>query len=137
MTKQMRSVRLKKVVLEYAALGGSDVKSYRDFEVPRSTFYRWKKAYAREGEAGLIRKKPIARSHPRLISPEATEKILHLRHVYHFGPQRIAWYLERYHGVTTSCSSVYHTLVRQGMSRLPRNVGRRGESNPHPNSPDS
>jgi len=86
MKKQMRGLRLKKVVLEYAALSGSNVKSYREFEVPRSTFYRWKKAYAREGEAGLIRKKPIARSYPRQIPPEVVEKILHLRRVYHFGP---------------------------------------------------
>ena len=41
------------------------------------------------------------------------------------GPQRIAWYLERYHGIKTSCSTVYRTLIRNGMRRLPRNVGRR------------
>jgi len=73
----------------------------------------------------LIRKKPIARSHPKQIPPEIVEKILHLRRTYHLGPQRIAWYLERYHGVKTSCSSVYRTLIRNGMRWLPKNVGRR------------
>jgi hypothetical protein len=29
----------KKLVLEYADLIGSDAKSYRDFDVPKSTFY--------------------------------------------------------------------------------------------------
>ena len=123
--KVMRSVRFKRYVLDLAEGWGSDAKSYRDTEVPRSTFYRWKKARAEHGDAGLIRKKPIAKSHPRMLSPEAVEKILHLRQVYHFGPQRIAWYLERYHGITTSCSSVYRTLVRHDLRRLPRNVGRR------------
>jgi len=119
------SVRYKKVVLEVAEALGSDVKSYRDFDVPRSTFYEWKKAYKKEGAAGLIPKKPIAKSHPRQLSPEVVEKILHLRKVYHFGPERITWYLERYHAVKTSGSSVYRTLIRHGLRRLPKNVGRR------------
>lgn len=119
------SVRYKKVVLEVAEALGSDAKSYRDFDVPRSTFYEWKKAYKNDGAAGIIPKKPIAKSHPRQLSPEVVEKILHLRRNYHMGPQRIKWYLERYHGIETSESSVYRALIRHGMRRLPRNVGRR------------
>jgi transposase InsO family protein len=125
LSKQMRSVRVKRLVLELAEGLGSDARAYREFGVPRSTFYRWKRAYSELGEAGLVRKRPVAKSHPRQLRPEVIEEILHLRQKYHFGPQRIAWYLERYHGVTTSCSSVYRTLVRHGLSRLPRNVGRR------------
>lgn len=119
------SVRYKKVVLEVAEALGSDAKSYRDFDVPRSTYYEWKKAFNENGAAGLIPKKPIAKSHPRQLSPEVVEKILHLRRNYHMGPQRIKWYLERYHGIETSESSVYRTLIRHGMRRLPRNTGRR------------
>ena len=104
---------------------GNIKEACRDFNVSRSSFYRWKKAYAKEGKVGLTRKKPVARSHPRQIPPEFVEKILHLRTKYHLGPQRIAWYLERYHGFKTSCSSVYRTLKRNGIGRLPRNVGRR------------
>jgi hypothetical protein len=88
------------------------------------TYYRWRQAYARKGKAGLVRKKPIAKSHPRQLSPEVVEEVLHLRCTYHLGPQRITWYLERYHGVETSCSSVYRTLIRHGLRRLPKNVGR-------------
>ena len=119
------ALRRKLIILEYARESGSDAKAYRFFEVPKSTFYTWKKAFTLEGKAGLIRKKPIARSHPKQIPPEIVEKILHLRRTYHLGPQRIAWYLERYHGVKTSCSSVYRTLIRNGMRWLPKNVGRR------------
>jgi transposase len=108
--KEAFALRRKLGALEYARLSGSSAQAYRLFEIPPSIFYRWKKAFAREGEAGLIRKKPIANSHPRQIPPEVVEKILHLRRTNHLGPQRIAWYLERYHGVKTSCSSVYRTL---------------------------
>ena len=93
------ALRRKQVVLQYAREVGSDAEAYRFFDVPKSSFYRWRQAYAREGKAGLVRKKPIAKSHPRQLSPEVVEKVLHLRRTYHLGPQRITWYLERYHGL--------------------------------------
>jgi len=119
------NVPYKKVVLEYAELCGRDTKSYRSFGVSRSTFYEWRKAFRKNGAAGLIPKKPVALHHPRALSPEAVQKILELRKTYCLGPQRISWYLVRYHGVNTSCASVYRTLVRHGLRRLPRNAGRR------------
>ena len=128
MTREVKdafAAHRKYMILEYALGSGNVRKACRDFGVPRSTFYEWKKAYAEGGKAGLLRKKPIARSHPRQIPPEYVEKILQLRTKYHLGPQRIAWYLERYHGFKTSCSSVYRTLKRNGIGPLPRNVGRR------------
>lgn len=123
--KRRWPVRYKLVVLEIAEALGSDAKSYLDFDVPKSTFYEWKRAFKKEGVVGLVPKKPIPKSHPRQLSPETIEKILHLRSKYHFGPQRIVWYLERYHGITASESSVYRTLARNGIKRLPKNVGRR------------
>ena len=44
---------------------------------------------------------------------------------YHPGPDRITWYLERYHGFKTTCSSVSRTIKRNGIGPLPGNVGRR------------
>ena len=119
------AARFKEVVLECAEALGSDAKAYREFDVPRSTFYRWKRVYAEEGEAGLVRKKPVAHSHPRQLRPDVVEKVLHLQRHYHLGPERIMWYLARYHGVETSCSTVYRTLIRNRMRRLPKHVGRR------------
>jgi transposase len=55
MAKRRFSIRYKKVVLEYAELCGSDAKSYREFEVSKSTFYQWRQAYKKEGEAGLAK----------------------------------------------------------------------------------
>ena len=118
-------IRRKIVTLNYAKGIGNVKMACRELGVSRASFYRWKKAYEKDGIEGLIRKKPVARSHPRQIPPEYVEKILHLRSKYHLGPQRIAWYLERYHDFKTSCSSVYRTLKRNGIGPLPRNVGRR------------
>ena len=123
--KEELAIRRKMVVLEWARELGNVTKACREFEVPRSSFYKWKKAFDAEGRTGLARKKPIAQSHPRQLSADIVEKILQLRKTCHLGPQRITWYLERYHGVTISLSSVYRTLVRNGVSRLPKTVGRR------------
>jgi len=50
-------VQLKLVFLELAShLGG--IKACREFNVPRSSFYRWKQKYEKEGRSGLDRSKP-------------------------------------------------------------------------------
>jgi len=119
------TIQQKNVVLKIAEELGSDVKSYRDFDVPRSTFYGWKKILREQGEKGLIPKRPIAKSHPRALPQETVEKILDLRKTYRMGPERIAWYLARYHGIETSCSTVFRTLVRQGVGPLPKSADKR------------
>ena len=55
----MRTVQVKKLVLELAEGLGNTAKVCHEYRVPRSTFYRWKEAYAKHGEGGLVRKKPI------------------------------------------------------------------------------
>lgn len=41
------------------------------------------------------------------------------------GPDRITFYLKRYHDITVSGSGVYRALKRHGYNRLPRNAKRR------------
>jgi transposase InsO family protein len=119
------AVQLKRVVLDTAEALKNDGKSYRDFNVPKATFYVWKKAFRERGAEGLVRRKPIAKSHPKQLPANVIERIIELRKTYHLGPERIAWYLDRYHGVKTSCSSVYRTLVRHGLGRLAKGTARR------------
>ncbi len=66
------------VILEYAKAIGNNLEACREFGVPKSSFYEWKKSYAEGGKAGLLRKKPIAKSHPNQIPPEYVEKIMRL-----------------------------------------------------------
>ena len=87
-------VRLKLVVLEFADHLGV-TKACREFNVPRSSFYRWKQKYEKKGRPGLYRERPVAYRHPSKTSAEVVEKILELRKEYQFGALRIRYYLER------------------------------------------
>jgi transposase InsO family protein len=115
----------KLTTLEYAWAIESCSATCRELGVPRSTFYRWKKAFAERGRAGLVNRKPVGIRWPTQISEEAVERILQIRREHRMGPQRIAWYLERYHGIRVSCSTVYRTLIRRGEGPLPRRSPRR------------
>jgi transposase InsO family protein len=97
----------------------------KDFKIPRSTFYEWKKKYELHGNAGLVRKRPIAYNHPNKISQRVIDKVLDLRIGYHLGSIRITWYLERYHDIKISEASVYRILKRNGLNRLPKTASRR------------
>jgi hypothetical protein len=123
--EEAAQVLLKASALGHARAFGSAAKTCREFEVPRSSFCRWREADAAEGRAGLIGKKPVGKRWPNQLFQDSVEKIVHLRRQNHMGPQRIAWYLERYHGIRPSCSMVCRTLVRPGMGRLPRKASHR------------
>ncbi len=117
-------VRLKLVVLEFAQDWGV-TKACREFEVPRSSFYRWKQKYEKAGQAGLYRERPVAYHHPSRTLPEVVEKILVLRAEYQFGALRIRYYLERYHGIKISESTVSRVLKAHGVNRLPKTAPKR------------
>jgi len=117
-------VRFKLIVLELADCFGV-TKTCQDFNLPRSTFYRWKKKYDKEGRAGLYRKKPIAYSHPRKTHPDVVDKVLKIRREYQMGALRIKYYLERYHGIQISESTVSRVLKAHGLNRLPKTAPKR------------
>jgi len=115
----------KVAALEFANEHGNIVWACRTFSVARSSFYRWKAIYERQGEEGLKHRKPIAKDHPRRVPEQVVERVLELRTKYHLGQQRIVWYLERYHGIRIGQSSVHRILIRNGLRKLPAKAGRR------------
>jgi transposase len=120
MTNDPREIRRKLRVLEHAEASGDVSKTCRYFGVGRASFYRWRHALRAQGEAGLANKRSVPHNHPNKTPTEVAEKVLHLRRKYHLGPQRIVWYLERYHGLRISDAGVYRILRRNGLNRLPR-----------------
>ena len=125
MNEEQRLVQKRLRVLEHAQKTGNVRKTCRYFGIARSSFYRWKRAFDRDGESGLVNKPRVARNYPNQLSKEVVDRVLYLRKKYHLGPIRIVWYMARYHGIKISDASVYRTLCRHGVNRLPRNVGLR------------
>ena len=120
MNKDQREIQRKLRILQHAEAIGSVVKTCRYFGISRSGFYRWKDAYAKDGEAGLINRPSIPKQHYNRTPIEIEENVLHLRRKYHLGPIRIFWYMERYHNINIASATVSRILKRNGMSRLPR-----------------
>jgi transposase len=114
MTKDQHEIQRKLRILRHAEETGHVARTCRYFGVGRSSFYRWRQAYADRGEAGLINAPPIPKWHANRTPPEREEKVLYLRRKYHLGPMRIVWYLERYHDIRISDSTVSRILRRHG-----------------------
>jgi transposase InsO family protein len=117
-------VRFKLFVLELAQ-DLSVTKVCQEYDVPRASLYRWKQKYEKAGRAGLFRKRSIAYHHPRRTAPEVVEKILVLRTEHQLGALRLMYYLERYHGIKISESTVSRVLKAHGLSRLPKSAPKR------------
>jgi transposase len=69
--------------------------------------------------------KTVANSHPRKTSLEVVEKILEIRTEYSLGSLWITDYLDRYHGIKISESTVTRVLRVYGLSWLPKTAPRR------------
>ena len=125
MTQAQRDIKRKMKVLEHARECGNVAKTCRYFGISRQCYYNWLHAFERRGEGGLVDSRPCPENH-KLRTPKPIEdKIVHLRLTYHFGPHRIAWYLERYLGISISPHGVYNVLARNGINRLPVNCRQR------------
>jgi transposase-like protein len=57
----------------------------RHFGISREIYYRWKRAYEKDGEQALVNSKPCPENPKLRTNPEVEEKTLHLRQTYHFG----------------------------------------------------
>lgn len=128
--KEKRDIKRKLDLLNHAKRIGNVKKACRYFGISKTSYYVWLEKYNKDGEKGLINSKPCPEN-PTLRTPKyIEEKVIYHRKKYHFGPQRIYWYLKRFHQIQTSESSVCRILKRNGISHLPANTRRRSPG-PH------
>ncbi|MFC1702238.1 helix-turn-helix domain-containing protein [Pseudomonadota bacterium] len=76
MNEEQRLVRKRLRVLEHAQKTGNVRKTCRYFGIGRSSFHRWKSAFDREGEAGLVNKPRVARNYPNQLSREVVDRVV-------------------------------------------------------------
>jgi len=123
--QSISDIKRKLKVLSYAKEINNVAKACRYFGVSRESFYQWKRAYDASGEAALINRKPCPENPKIRLAKPIEEKILYLRQHYHLGPQKMSWYLERYHQIKASPTGIRGVLLRHKLSRLPKNQRKR------------
>ena len=103
-----RQIRHRLAVLRHADEVSMNVAATcRHYGITRQTFYIWEKRFKAEGPDGLHERSKAPKFSPRATDSEVVGKIIYLRQNYHFGPEKIAMYLARYHDVTISnCRSL-------------------------------
>ena len=123
--KAYLSHQKKILVLQYVKDFKSVNKVLKDFNIPKSTYYKWKKAFDKDGAGGLLRQHPVAYNHPNKIKEDVIDKVLILRKEYQLGYWRTKWYLERYHDINVSESSVPRIFKRYDVEKLHKKAAKR------------
>ena len=82
-----------------------------EIDVPRSSFYRWYRAYARAGEEGLRSKPSQERRFWNRIPQEERERVVELAiEKPELSPRELSWHITDTEGWFVSESSVYRIL---------------------------
>jgi transposase len=115
-----RQARHRLAVLRHVEeISGNVAATCRYYGISRNCYCRWLGRYEAGGLAGLKDRSSAPRYSPRATRGEVAEKIVWLRKHYHFGPAKIAKYLQRYHDAPVSTSGVWRILKRLEMNRRP------------------
>ncbi|MFF7234062.1 IS481 family transposase [Streptomyces sioyaensis] len=115
-----RRARHRLAVLRHVEeVSGSVAATCRYYGISRQCYYRWQRRYEADGLEGLKDRSSAPHHMPTATAADVVEKILWLRRQYHFGPAKIAMYLQRYHDVAISTSGVWRILKKVGLNRLP------------------
>lgn len=115
--KKLRALQLAK------DLGGR--QACEILNISKTSLYNWKRKYAKDGEKGLWRKKRNQTTYWNSTKQETIDLILKLRKEYNLGTWRIKWYLERYHDINVSESTVFRILKRHNIKPLKKVISRK------------
>ena len=84
-------------------------------DMPASTYYRWRRAFRRQGRMGLADASPYKGRIWNQLLPDERDKVLEVAMVCpEWSPREIAFHLADNEGFTVSQSTVYHILKKAG-----------------------
>ena len=115
-----RRVKHRLAIIHHAQeVTGNVAMTCRYYGISRQTYYEWYRRFQEHGADGLRDRSKRPLTSPRATQSEIVGKILYLRQNYHFGPNKIRMYLQRYHDIEISSSGIWRILKKLDMNRLP------------------
>jgi len=122
MTGQMKGDLIEKVECQR----GRRSKILQELKIPRSTYYKWRKAYEGYGLEGLIKMKPSARRIWNRLAAGETEKVLEIARLHpELSPRLLAVKITDEEAFSISESTVYrilrkdHLICPRPLSEMP------------------
>lgn len=93
-------------------------ESLKRLEVPRSTYYRWRAKYKKQGRIGLKDKKSAPKQQWNAITPAEDDRILKIADNFpEMSCREISFYITDNEDFSVSESTVYRVLKREGLIR--------------------
>ena len=91
-----------------------------ELEIPRSTYYKWRKAFEEHGLGGLIKMKPSARRIWNRLTAWETEKVLEIARLHpELSPRLLAVKITDEESFSISESTVYRILRENNLISVP------------------
>jgi transposase-like protein len=107
-----RRAKRRLAILRHAEeITGNVALTCRYYGISRQVFYKWRQRYDQHGLDGLRDRSRGPRVCPNQTRTEVVGKIIYLRQHDHFGPAKIAMYLQRYHDIQIRHSSLSASLA--------------------------
>lgn len=98
-------------------------KTLLEFDVPRSSFYRWYRAYAQDGYQGLLPRPAQKRRFWNRIPEDERERVVEVAiEKPELSPRELAWHITDTEGTFISESSVYRILKSYDLVTSPNYV---------------
>ncbi|WP_268952308.1 helix-turn-helix domain-containing protein [Saccharopolyspora karakumensis] len=107
------------VLRHFVEVSANVAVTCRYYGISRPTYYKWLRRYEANGVDGLRGQSRRPQTSPNATRADVVDKNIHLQGNYHFGPAKIAMYLQRYHDVDISVSTDWCMQHRLDMGRLP------------------
>lgn len=123
-----RKTKVLKIV-NFLAQGYGDKEIREKLEIPKMTYFRWKKRIDNEGLHNVIEKRVPGRKTSFEISCDIKSKIIHWRKRYGWGPGRIEGHLNVRYDIHIPHNQIYKLIVQHKLNNpidMPRKYWGKG-----------